>query len=64
MNFHHSFRTEAELTLNKKACKDHDFCHINIVYDETILLSNIFIVKHMRVPYIIYADTEKLQDTC
>ena len=30
----------------------------------TKILSNITIVKPMKVPYIIYADTERLQDTC
>ena len=58
------FRLEAELILNKKVCKNHDFCHTSLKMMKQKILSNITSMWPKRVPYMIYTNTERLQDTC
>lgn len=58
------FRLEAELILNKKVCKNHDFRHTSLKMMKQKILSNITSMWPKRVPYMIYTNTERLQDTC
>ena len=58
------FRLEAELILNKKVCKNHDFRHTSLKMMKQKILSNITSMWPKRVPYMINTNTERLQDTC
>ena len=52
-----SFRTQETLDLHIQACKDHEFCYVKMPEEGSILRYQEG-SKSIRVPFVIYADTE------
>ncbi len=52
------FRSKDTLDLHIQACKDHDFCYVKMPEEGKDILRYQEGSKSIRVPFIIYADTE------
>ena len=53
-----SFRTKNALDEHYEACKDHDFCYVKMPKEGDNILTYQEGSKSIRVPFVIYADTE------
>ena len=53
-----SFRTREALDLHVEGCKDHDFCYVKMPEEGENILRYQEGSKSIRVPFVIYADTE------
>jgi len=53
-----SFRTQEALDNHIQACKDHDFCYVKMPEEGKNILRYQEGSKSIRVPFVIYADTE------
>ena len=61
LNCLHSFRTENKLKRHKNVCKSHEYCYIFLQWLKKITVyQKITTKKTMKIPFIIYADTESL----
>ena len=60
LNCLHSFRTENKLKSHERACKDKDFCSVEIPSEKKSLLKFGRHMKSEKMPYIIYTDLECL----
>ena len=60
LNCFHSYTTEKKLKKHEKIYKNHDFCHVKMPDKENKILKYNPGEKSLKVPYIIYADTESL----
>ena len=54
-----SFSTKNKLKEHENVCKNHNYCHIEMLKEETILKYN-HGEKSIKVPFIIYVDMESL----
>ena len=62
-----SYRTENKLKKQKKVCKDHYYCYVEMPENDNKILKHNQGEKSMKVPFIIYADLESLlekMNTC
>ena len=67
LNCFHSFSTENKLKKHEKSCKDHDYCYVKMPKEDEKILKYNPREKSLKVPFIIYADLERLLkkiDTC
>ena len=56
----HSFRTENKLKKYKNVCKIHEYCYIDMLKKDNKILKYNHGEKSIKVPFIIYVDTEPL----
>ena len=67
LNCFQSYTTENKLKKHKKVCENHDYCYVEMPEEHNKILKYNEREKSMRVPFIIYADTECLlekMNTC
>ena len=60
LNCLHSFRTKNKFKKHENVCKIHDYCCIEIPEKSKNILKYNHGEKYMKVPFIVYADTESL----
>ena len=60
LNCFHSYTTERKLRKHQIICNDHDFCHLKMSDEDNNTLKYVPGRKSLKVPFIIYADTECL----
>ena len=56
----HSYRTKFKLESHKKICENHDYCHVEMPTKNNNIIKYNHGEKSMKVPFIIYADLERL----
>ena len=67
LNCFQSYTTENKLKKHNKVCENHDYCYVEMPEEHNKILKYNEREKSMRVPFIIYADTECLlekMNTC
>ena len=60
INCVHSFRTEKKLKSHENLCKNHDYSQVKIPEEFEKTLKYTHGQKSIKIPFIIYADTESL----
>ena len=60
LNCFYSFTTEYALKEHENVCKDHDYCYVKIPDKDNNRLKYNSGEKCMKVPFVIYADSECL----
>ena len=50
------YRTRDKLEKHENACKDHDYCYVEMSNKDNNILKYNHVEKSMKVPFIIYAD--------
>ena len=56
LNCFHSFRTENKFKKHRNACKDHDYCNVEMPKEDNKILKYNHGEKSMKVPFIIYVE--------
>ena len=67
LNCFHSYRTENKLNAHKKVCENHDYCNIEMPFNDNNLIKYNDGEKSLKLPFVIYADLECILikiDTC
>ena len=67
LNCFQSYTTENNLKKHKKVCENHDYCYVEMPEEHNKILKYNQGEKSMKVPFIIYADLERLlekMNTC
>ena len=60
LNCLHSYRTENELKQHENVCKNHDYCHVEMLNGNNKILKYNPGEKCERVPFITYSDLDSL----
>ena len=60
LNCFHSYTTKNKLEKHYNACKNQDYCYVEISKEDNKILKYSPGEKSMKVPFIIYADVESL----
>ena len=56
----HSFRTENKLKKHERLCNNHDYCHVEMPTKDNNTLKYNHEEKSLKVPCVIYLDSESL----
>ena len=60
LNYFQSYNTENKLKKHKKVCENHDYCYVEMPEEYNKILKYNQGEKSMKIPFIIYADSECL----
>ena len=60
LNCFYSFRTENALKKHESVSKDNDYCYVEMTDKDNNILKYNSREKHIRVPFIMYVDLERL----
>ena len=62
LNFFHPYTTEKKLRKYKRICNHHEFCNLKMPVEDNKILKYVSGEKSLKVPFIIYADLNLIED--